>query len=139
VEDVIHHGVVHYLIIFKNIKRATKMREIEFKGRTKNGTIVYGYYCEEDGIHKILVKDGKNLWFEVDPESVCQYIGMRDKNGIKIYDRDNLAGVSANEFSLGNVVTYKVMWGVDSWHIKDTYFSIQELFNFCNGNVSVLN
>ena len=74
------------------------MREILFKAkRTDNGEWAEGYYCKRKtgyydniGFHEeykdciiVLFSSGGITWVDIDPETLCQYTGLADKDGKK--------------------------------------------------------
>ena len=98
------------------------MREILFKAKACNGEWVEGLLAHKDNKWYISNKAGKPFAFEVRPETICQYTGLTDKNGNKIWENDVLK-IARTSDSIGDYyyppldypVNVVVKWDLCAW------------------------
>ena len=74
------------------------MREILFKAkRIDNGEWVYGNYAFTDtNGEQHFIFQNKAFEYEVNPDTICQYTGLTDKNGYKIWENDIVRKIDSN-------------------------------------------
>ena len=97
------------------------IREIEFRGkRQKDKSWIYGYLIKDTYGHCRIQFDAKQFSQVIIPETVGQFTGLRDKNGIGIYEGDILK-IKETPFQIGGL--HQVIF------YEDRYLTYSILYN----------
>lgn len=127
------------------------MREILFKAKANyNGKWVEGYYLRDQyhvGGKDIIFYRKDSDWFtvytnKIDIETLCQFTGLCDKNGNKIWENDilmchenpeDLVKVVFGEFGVRNIETGSIVDKAIGWYyevVATDAISIREPFSW---------
>ena len=89
------------------------MRDIRFKAKNLGGVWVYGSFDSHDTT--IISKTGQKYYIQ--PETLCQFVGITDRNGVEVYEDDLVQSKRGNT---GRVVYSDLAWQV-AWENVPMY------------------
>lgn len=134
------------------------MREILFRAKQKDkGNWVEGYYIRQDETTYCFKEDyerhpentkhyivfdmptdwglpNRHLMAEIDPETICQYTGLKDKNGKRIWENDIVRIENSMDEGIGNIEFYGGMWYVDG----EPSNSLYDIVEYDDGELEVI-
>lgn len=86
-----------------------EIREVIFRGkRTDNGEWIEGSllgidWCDKPSTYSIAPNTPVSVFYSVIPETVGQYTGLTDKNGVRIFEGDIVTGWFNHEKIVGYI------------------------------------
>lgn len=108
------------------------MREIKFKAkRLDDNSWVFGYFYEENDNTYIIEnrqkesKLNRNLSYQVDPSTVCQFTGLKDCEGNEIWEHDLLQSQKTKAI-------YEVVWDEGDFTLSDYVVGVETMIFLCS-------
>ncbi len=107
------------------------MREIIFKAKRKdNGEWAEGLPTVMWGQYHIINPNDENTAYPIDEKTICQYIGLTDKNGRKIWENDIVEIPVENGYFLVEWSETEARWQMNNEEDRlivdfDNYWSYQ--------------
>lgn len=87
-----------------------KLENIKFKAKSlRDGKWIFGDLMKESYGARIIEHTSKaSNWVAVDPNTVCQFTGLKDKKGKEVYEGDIIRSPYIRE-------EYAIEWGSSCW------------------------
>ena len=121
----------------RKLSKYMKIENIKFKAkRLDNGKWVCGYFYKENGNTYIIENRQKesmlnrNVTYEVDPSTVCQFIGLKDCEGNEVWEGD-IVEFKTYDFYKGKVKIEAVIEYINSVYFAVTDNTPYSLFTKC--------
>lgn len=109
-----------------------KLENIKFKAkRLDNNSWVFGYFYEENGNTYIIENRQKesmlnrNVTYEVDPSTICQFTGLKDCEGNEIWEHDLLQSQKTKAI-------YEVVWDEGDFTLSDYVVGVETMIFLCS-------